>query len=304
MKNSIFARFACAFFIFWHFVDVLVLSTTWNVLFCSCVDDVSMWWQMFNFVFLCPKRCFQINSRTVRRHFSSIMTLNNWKMIAEKRSYIFRWRSRFRRRRVCLSSLLSQYHNVYRTLLVSHWGKKEQEKYTHKLGVTRLGKGSAEILLLYRTSHWQRFSFAVVDTSSSYKKRQAFLSKITFSFHQQDELWFKQIQGRLDNILCAIQFGWACSQLLSLKRCITHWLSRFALGVIVTELKFILHLHAFLALHCRPHGKMLHIFYQIKCTKIFPQSRDKKEQCIFQECSLLPGKEKQLSVQSKNRRYS
>ena len=105
MKNSIFARFARAFFMFWHFVDVLVLSTTWNELFCSCVDDVSIWWQMFNFVFLCPKRWFQINSRTVRRPFSSIMALNNWKMIAEKRSYIFRWRSRFRRRRVCLSSL-------------------------------------------------------------------------------------------------------------------------------------------------------------------------------------------------------
>ena len=106
MKNSIFARFARAFFIFWHFVGVLVLSTTWNELFCSCVDDKSIWWQMFNFVFLCPKRWFQINSRTFRRHFSSIMALNNWKMIAEKRSYIFRWRSRFRRRRVCLSSLL------------------------------------------------------------------------------------------------------------------------------------------------------------------------------------------------------
>ena len=107
MKNRIFARFARAFFIFWHFEDVLVLSTTWNDLFCGCVDDVSIWWQMFNFVFLCPKRWFQCNSRTVRTHFSSIMTLNNWKMIAETRSYIFRWRSRFRRRRVCLSSLIA-----------------------------------------------------------------------------------------------------------------------------------------------------------------------------------------------------
>ena len=106
MKNSSFARFARAFFIFWHFVAVLVLSTTWNDLFCSCVDDVSIWWQMFNFVLLCPKRWFQINSRTVRTHFSSIITLNNWKVIAETKGYIFRWRSRFRRRRVCLSSLL------------------------------------------------------------------------------------------------------------------------------------------------------------------------------------------------------
>jgi len=123
MKNSIFARFARAFFIFWHFVGVLVLSTTWNELFCSCVDDKSIWWQMFNFVFLCPKRWFQINSRTFRRHFSSIMALNNWKMIAEKRSYIFRWRSRFRRRRVCLSSLLLVF-NVradLRFMYVSHY---------------------------------------------------------------------------------------------------------------------------------------------------------------------------------------
>ena len=107
MKNSIFARFARAFFIFWHFVDVLVLSTTWNELFCSCVDDVSIRRQMFNFVSLCPKRWFQFNSTIVRTHFSSIRSLNNWKMIAETRSHIFRWRYRFRRHRVCLSSLLS-----------------------------------------------------------------------------------------------------------------------------------------------------------------------------------------------------
>ena len=54
---------------------------------------------------LCPKRWFQFNSRIIRTHFSSIMTLNNWKMIAETRSYVFRWRSRFRQGRVCLSSL-------------------------------------------------------------------------------------------------------------------------------------------------------------------------------------------------------
>ena len=108
MKNRIFARFARfarAFFIFRHFVDVLVLSTTWNDLFCSWVADVSIWWQMFNFV-LCPKRWLQFNSRIVRTQFSSIMSLNYWNMIAETRGHIFRWRSRFHRRRVCLSSLL------------------------------------------------------------------------------------------------------------------------------------------------------------------------------------------------------
>ena len=71
-----------------------------------CVDDLSIWWQMFNFVFLCPKRWFQFNSRIVRTHFSSKMTFNNWKLIAETQSYFFGWRSRFRRRRVCLSSLI------------------------------------------------------------------------------------------------------------------------------------------------------------------------------------------------------
>ena len=106
MKNNSFARFARAFFIFWHFEDVLVLSTTWNDLFCSCVDDVSIWWQMLDFVLLCPKCSFQFNSRIVRTQFSWITTLSNWKMIAETRSYIFRWCSRFRRRCVCLSSLL------------------------------------------------------------------------------------------------------------------------------------------------------------------------------------------------------
>ena len=72
----------------------------------AVVDDVSIWWQMFNFVFLSPKCWFQFNSRIVTTHFSNIMSLNNWKMIAETRSHIFRWRSRFRRRRVCLSSLI------------------------------------------------------------------------------------------------------------------------------------------------------------------------------------------------------
>ena len=89
------------FSFFWHFEDILVVSTTWSDLFCGCVDDESTWWQMFHFVFSCPKRLLQFNSRTVITHFLSIMTFNNWKMIAETRSYIFRWHSRFRRLRVC-----------------------------------------------------------------------------------------------------------------------------------------------------------------------------------------------------------
>ena len=109
MKNNRFARVARAFFIFGHFADVLVLSTTWNDLFCSCVDDVSVWWQMFNFVFLPLKRWFQFNSRIVRTHFASVMTLNNWEVIAETPSYIFTWRSHCRRRPVCLNSLSTNF---------------------------------------------------------------------------------------------------------------------------------------------------------------------------------------------------
>ena len=74
MKNSIFTRFAPAFFIFWHFKDVLVLSKTGNDQFCSCVDDVCN-------VQVCLQSCVPsagsnwFNSRMVRTHFSSIMTL-------------------------------------------------------------------------------------------------------------------------------------------------------------------------------------------------------------------------------------
>ena len=116
IKSISFAGFVRAFFIFWHFVDVLVLSTTWNDLFCSCVMDVSICWQMFNIIFLPLKRWSQLNSRIVKTHFESIVTLNNW----ETRSYIFRWCSRFRRRRVCVKSLIKS-PNVLR--VNSPWGR-------------------------------------------------------------------------------------------------------------------------------------------------------------------------------------
>ena len=112
VKNNSFARFARAVFIFGHVADVLVLSTTWNDLFCSCVNDVTIWWQMFNFVFLSLKRWFQFNSRIVGTHFATVMTLNNWEMITETRSYIFRWRSRCRPRRVCVNSLINSQRDV------------------------------------------------------------------------------------------------------------------------------------------------------------------------------------------------
>ena len=103
-KKKFFTLYTCIFFIFGHLAGVFVHSTTWNDLFCSCADDVSVCWQMFNLVFLSLKLCFQCNSRIVRTHFASVMTLNNWEMIAETRSYTFRWCSRCCRHRVCLNS--------------------------------------------------------------------------------------------------------------------------------------------------------------------------------------------------------
>ena len=104
MKNNSFARFARAFFIFWHFEDVLVLSMTWNDLFCICMDDVSIWWQI-QFCLPTSEALFPVNSRIVRTHFAIVITLNNWETIAETRSYIFRWRSHCGRSPVFLSSL-------------------------------------------------------------------------------------------------------------------------------------------------------------------------------------------------------
>lgn len=40
-----------AIFIFVHFTADLVLTATWKDVFCSCVDDVNTWRQIFNFSF-------------------------------------------------------------------------------------------------------------------------------------------------------------------------------------------------------------------------------------------------------------
>ena len=98
MKNNTFARSARVFM-----AGVLVLST-WNDQFCIFVDEVSKCSIMSSYLRI-KKHWFQFNSRIVRTHFASLMTLNNWEMIAGTRSYIFRWRSRCRRCCLWLSSL-------------------------------------------------------------------------------------------------------------------------------------------------------------------------------------------------------
>ena len=108
MKNITFARSARASFIFGHFIDVLVLSTTWKwpvLQLCGRREHIMTSVQVYNIAFLPKKRWFQFNSRIVRTHFASMMILNNWEIIAETRSYIFGWRSRSRRRCFCRNSL-------------------------------------------------------------------------------------------------------------------------------------------------------------------------------------------------------
>ena len=142
IKNNSFARFARAFFIFWHLADVLDLSTTWNDLFCSCLDDVSIRWQMFNVVFLPLKRWFQFNSKIVWPHFANVMSLNNSEIIPEMQSDIFIWRSCCRRRRVCLNSLVSK-----------KW-RRQRQRHKSMIWLVEWGK---IIVLHVRHTFWCEF---------------------------------------------------------------------------------------------------------------------------------------------------
>ena len=70
-KHRVFARFVRAFYIFVHFEVPLVLLLMWNDLFCSRVDDVSTWRQIFiHFFFLTPDFSYHYNSRRLSRHFA------------------------------------------------------------------------------------------------------------------------------------------------------------------------------------------------------------------------------------------
>jgi len=97
-RDDSFARFICAFFIFGPFADVLVISTTWNDLFCSCVHAGSIWWQLWS-----------TGSNIIPWYLENVFHAK-WHRIIEKllkkRNYIFRWRSCCRQCCPCLSSLL------------------------------------------------------------------------------------------------------------------------------------------------------------------------------------------------------
>ena len=68
MKNCGFARFTrdlC-------FAAVLVLTTTWNDLFCSCVDNVITLRQLFTFFYLSPNHFYA----KLERHFTIVSYTN------------------------------------------------------------------------------------------------------------------------------------------------------------------------------------------------------------------------------------
>ena len=104
VKISSFAR---AIYPFVHLAAALVLSTRWNGLLCRNADDVSTGWEIVNFLLLSPNRWYQFHLRTIRKHFASIMTWNNWEMIAKTRSSNFRRRPRCLWRPVLLSFFLN-----------------------------------------------------------------------------------------------------------------------------------------------------------------------------------------------------
>ena len=64
----------CIFHLLTFFEDVLVLSMTWNDLFCSCVDNVTWAYDRKCWILSSPKRWFQFNSRIVNLHCSGIIT--------------------------------------------------------------------------------------------------------------------------------------------------------------------------------------------------------------------------------------
>ena len=111
-RNDSFARFACAFFIFGPFADVLVISTTWNDLFWSWLD---IWWQLWS-----------TGSNIIPRYLE-----NDDDKLLKKRNYIFRWSSCCRRCCLCLGSLLLANMHTFQeneifvskeTVVLRQWG--------------------------------------------------------------------------------------------------------------------------------------------------------------------------------------
>ena len=74
------------------YISLTFSSFPWRemISFCSCVDDVSIKWQIFDI------SCYLQTAGYLE--YASITTWNNLEIIAEARSYSFRWHSRWRQR--------------------------------------------------------------------------------------------------------------------------------------------------------------------------------------------------------------
>ena len=97
MKNSSFARFARAFFIFVNFTAVFVVPRfEMNGFVVWTTGEVQGKVSFFSLVISKPHN--QFNPRRVRMYFTSAATWNSRKMTAETGRYMFRWRSRCRQR--------------------------------------------------------------------------------------------------------------------------------------------------------------------------------------------------------------
>ena len=107
MNNNSFARSVHVYF---SFLDISHTFSSFPRREMICFAVVwTTWVYDDNVQFYLPtsKALVPINSSILRTHFASVMTLNNWETIAETRSYIFRWRFRCRRRRLCMSCLIT-----------------------------------------------------------------------------------------------------------------------------------------------------------------------------------------------------
>ena len=139
VNNYSFARFVRAFFIFRQ--SVAFSSFPRREMMCFKFAVMCKKWrhhEKFSFFLVIFKPLIPILFRILRRNFAGKMTWNNWKMITETQSSIFRWRSRCRRRcpRLEFWSFLSSIYALNLPVIVFFnvlFGLKSVDKCAKKL---------------------------------------------------------------------------------------------------------------------------------------------------------------------------
>ena len=137
---------------------------------------------MFNFVFFCPKRWFKFNSRIVK-HILQAFRLWIIKKWLQKRSYNFRWCSRFRWRRVCLSSLLTKFDVITVIQVLFRLQRKWSPKNSNLDGIWTL----TTVIPVLRSSNDLPCS---PDSSSSTLTSEESLPSVLCSFSRRSFLLF------------------------------------------------------------------------------------------------------------------